>query len=306
MPLKHRTVILAKNEVTYNTDAAPTGTDAVLAENVQWSWDSARLYKRLPTRPSMTGLKSLYGGSLVQVQFEVEVKGSGAAGTAPEVGALLQACGLRETVNASTSVVYTPLNTPASHKSNTIWVYEDGLCIKLTGCRGNVSLNAAVGNAARMTFTMTGHFASRTDISLITPTYDSTVPPISIGMASLAFDSFAAKVTKFDALAKPGNLIQSDGFGEIRITQREVMGSFDPEQELVAAYNWISKWQSSGAYAFASGTVGGSAGNRWGLVMPAITYTEIGNGDRDGILTHDVKFEARESSGSDEFTLTYT
>ena len=63
----------------------------------------------------------------------MELAGSGTAGTAPRYGALLQACGLSETIVASTSVTYAPVSSAFS--SATIYFNNDGIRHILTGCR---------------------------------------------------------------------------------------------------------------------------------------------------------------------------
>ncbi|MCK7495178.1 MAG: hypothetical protein MZW92_31855 [Comamonadaceae bacterium] len=58
----------------------------------------------------------------MQLTFDVEIKGSGAAGTAPELGVLLKGCGFGETVVAVTSVTYAPaprVRTRASPSTST-------------------------------------------------------------------------------------------------------------------------------------------------------------------------------------------
>lgn len=309
--LKNLTVIGVKTEVTYNTDPVPTGAaNAMLVENMEWSFDSARLYERNPIRSSLAPLKPLYGGTLMSVKFDVEIKGSGTAGTAPEIGPLLTACGMSETVVAVTSVTYKPSSTVSTHKSVTIYIWQDGTLIKMTGCRGTVSGSGEVGQAGKLSFMFVGHFVSRTDVAIATPTYNAQVPPILLSIAFVV-DSYSAVITKLGwdmgiELAKPGNIAAADGYGEIRIADRKLSGSFDPEQTVVATYNWITKWQTGAAAALDSGLAGTVAGNRWKVTMPAVTYVDLSNGDKTGLLTHEVKFQGMESSGDDEMSLAFT
>jgi hypothetical protein len=145
---------------------------------------------------------------------------------------------------------------------------------------------------------------------LPTATYNSTVPaPVIAGAFSL--DSYAAVVSKVDVdwgieIAKPDNLSANDGYGEIRITGRNVTGSVDPEATLAATYDWITKWKSSAAYALATGPIGSTAGNIYAVSLPAVSYSEVSSGDREGILTRELKFTAAESSGDDEVSLVFT
>lgn len=309
--LKNLQVILAKTEVTYNTDPTPTGgANAILVENPSWSFDSARLYERKPIRSSLAPLKPLYAGALVSLKFEVEIKGASAAGTAPEFGPLLTACAMAETIVGGVSVTYKPTSPTANHKSLTFYVYQDGVLVKITGARGKVSCSHKLGEAGRLTFEFIGHFVSRTDVSIASPTYSSIVPVPLIGIPFVV-DSYSGVINKLDwdlgnEIAKPGSIAASDGFAEIRIISRKTMGSFDPEQVLAATYNFVTKWNTGAAVALDSGLCGSVAGNKWKVTFPAVTSTEIGNADRDGILTHDVKFMAAESSGDDELSFAFT
>ncbi|HKQ24090.1 MAG TPA: hypothetical protein VJT81_06575 [Burkholderiales bacterium] len=308
--LKQLTVILAKVESTYNVDPTPTGAaDAILIENPSWSLDSARRFERQPVKASLAPLKSLYGGSLMTISFDVEVKGSGAAGTPPELGVLLRGCGFAETIIGGTSVEYKPASSAL--KSITIYYFEDGIRRVVTGARGNCNFNGEVGGPGKFSFTFTGHYSAPTDVALPTPTYDSTVPSVWLGMSSFLVDSFAAVVTKFafdmgNEIAKPGTIVAADGYGEIRITRRNITGSLDPEQTLVATYNWINKWQTVATGAFTTGTLGSVAGNRYLITMPALTWSSLSPGDKEGISTFEAAFEARESSADDEVSILYT
>lgn len=308
--LNHRSIILLKEEVTYNVDPTPTGAaNAVLVENLSWSFVESRLYERQPTRTSQGKVKPLYGGTLIQIKFDAEIKGSGAAGTAPEIAAALRSCGLAETIVASTSVTYKPASS--AHKSCTIYLYRDGKRIVATGCRGQLSGVLEVGAAGKLSFTFTGHFVAETDQALVTPTYSSQVPPVLIG-APFVFDSATPALTKLDfdlgiELARPGDITKSDGYGEVQITSRKVMGGFDWEDVLVATYNFVSKWQTGAAVNLTSGVVGGTAGNRYQVTFPAATYTELAPGDKSGIATRDLKFHAAETAtGDDEISLSFT
>lgn len=303
--LKNLQVICAKTESTYNTDSVPTGAaNAMLVENPEWSFDSARLYERKPVRSSLAPLKPLYAGALMSLKFDVEIKGASGAGVAPEFGPLLTACGISETIVGATSVTYKPLSTVSTHKSLTFYIFQDGVRIIITGARGQVSGDSNIGEAGKLHFTFFGHFVSRTDVAMTSPTYSSIVSVPLIGIPFVT-DSFSAVIRKLswdlgNEIAKPGNIAAADGFAEIRIASRKLSGSFDPEQTLAATYNWVTKWQTGAAIALDSGLAGSVAGNRWKITMPAVTYTELGNADQSGILTHDLKFQGLETAATDD------
>ena len=307
--LVNRTVITAKIESVYNTDPVPTGAaNAILVEKPSWSNEGARMVERPAVRSTLASLKPIYAGSLVGIKFSCELKGSGAAGTAPEIGVLLRACAMGETVVASTSVTYKPVSS--SIESCTIYFYDDGTLWKATGCRGNASFSLDTGGKGMVDFSFTGHVSGPTDVALATPTYNATIPPPIIG-ASFSVDSYSAVIAKlaFDlgnTLAKPANMSASDGYAALQITKRDIKGSFDPEHSLVATYNWLSKWRASSSGALATGTIGSTAGNRYAVSMPAVFYRDIAPGDREGVRTLAVGFGAAESTTDDEVSIAFT
>ena len=307
--LVNREVILAKIEATYNTDAAPNAAaDAVLVEEPSWANEGLRMIERPAVRQNIGMLQQVYAGRLETVTFSCELKGSGTAGTAPEIDALLRMCGYGVTTVANTSNTYAPVST--GHESGTIHYYQDGTRHILTGCRGNVSFNLETGNKGMAEFTVTGHAAAVTDVALPTPTYDSTVPPPVLA-AAFSVDGFSAVINalSFDTsntIAMPPDISAADGFGEIQITQRDINGTFDPEHELVATEDFLGNFTSGKSMALATGTIGSVAGNRYAISMPAIYYRDVSPGDRDGVRTLELPFGAVESSGDDEVSIAFT
>lgn len=149
------TAILAKVEATYGTDATPTGTDnACLIRNVNINPLVAQNIDRALIRPYFGGSEQLVGTSYVELSFEVELAGAGAAGTAPAWGPLLRACGFAETVTAASRVEYTPVSTAI--ESATIHYFDDGLKHIMLGARGTVVLDMTLGQIPVLRYTMRG------------------------------------------------------------------------------------------------------------------------------------------------------
>lgn len=305
----NREVILVKEEVTYNLDPVPVeGVDAVLVENPTWANEGLRMNERPAVRSSIGQLQHVYGGSLMSVTFDIEMKGSGTAGVAPEMGVLLQACGLAETVVAVTSVTYEPASV--GHKSVTIYYYQDGTLIKLTGCRGNVNFNLEVGAIPKASFTMTGHATTVTDVALASPTYDAIVPAPFIA-AAFDLGGYAGVIgaLTFDLgaeLSMPPSPNTTDGYGEVRIIKRDVNGSFDPEHQLVATQPFDADLRAGTAMTLSTGAIGATAGNILTISHPSIYYRESAPGDRDGIRTLDLTYAAVESTTDDEVAIAFT
>jgi hypothetical protein len=302
-------IILFKVESTYNTDATPAVGDAVLVEGLQWDNRGARMNERPAIRSSLGQLKQVYGGTLVGFRFDVEIKGSGAAGTAPEAGALLQCCRMSETIVGGTSVTYKP-SSGAAPKSGTLYYYEDGKLWKITGVRGEKKGRASAGGRGILSFDMTGHIFTESDSALVSPTYDTTVPPVFLG-ATFAVDGYAATIEALswelgNVVAMPPNVNAADGYGEIIVAGRDVKGQINPESVLLGTYDFRNKWKTNAQGALDTGVIGSVAGNRWRVQMPAISYREISPAERERVRCYDVGFGAAESTTDDEISLIYT
>lgn len=280
-------VVYFKTEVTYNTDPTPTTTDAILVRNVQMSPEGARMNARGAVRASIGQLQEIYGGQLKRITFEVEVKGTTAAGVAPEWGPLVEACGFEETIVAVTSATYNPES--AAHESGTMYYYEGGVKLHiLTGCRGTFRLATDAGGIAFFYFDFVGHYTEPTDVSIPAPTYDATVPRAAVGMA-ISINGVTAIIAKSwewslnNVVAMPPSIAATDGYGEILITSRDIRGQTVIETELDAVIDVDALWSAGTKFAWGSGTLGSVAGNRVVVSTPSsstyLTNTTLGEAD---------------------------
>lgn len=307
--LVNREILLAKVETTINTDAVPVAsTDAVLVEEASWSMEGLRLVSRDVVKSTLNPEQQLYAGSLRKVSFKAEFKGSGAAGTAPELTALLQGCALSETIVGGVSVTYEPAST--GRKTITIYYFQDGLRYILTGCVGTVGFTIETGGKIMCEFEFTGHSSAPTDVALPSGTYDSTLP---IPLINIPFTvgGFAGKIQNFsfsmgNEIATPDDLSSSDGYGELTVTKRNVTGQINPEHDLVANKDWETELRSGTASVLSIGSIGSVAGNIIDFDMPAIYYTGASPSDRSNIRTLDMPFAANENTGDDEVSIALT
>ncbi|WP_160153342.1 phage tail tube protein [Microbulbifer sp. ALW1] len=304
--LVKRELILAAIEATYNTDATPGGADAVLVEDVSWSYAGARMVDRNAVKATLGQFQRVFAGTLMEVSCTAELKGSGTAGEAPEADVLLRACGLGVEVTAGTSVAYAPAST--AHESATIYFHEDGSLYKLTGARGTASLNLETGNKGMASLTLTGHVTGPIDAPLPVAVYDASVPPPVIG-AAFSVGGYAAVISALsldlgNTIGTPPSMSAADGYSEIIISDRDVTGSFDPEATLVAAQDFHGDWRNGVTKTITTGAIGSTAGNRYQLDIAEAYYSELAPGDREGVRTYDISYGA---AGDDSaFTLTFT
>lgn len=308
--LINREVILAKIETVYGTDSVPVAaTDAVLVENIGWSNEGLRMNERPAIRANIGTLQQVFGGTLRGLTFDIELKGGGGAvDVPPEYGPLLRACAIGETIDPAVDVQYAPVSI--GHESVTIYYFQDGIRYILTGCVGNVSFSLETGGLGKMSFTMVGHSVTPTDIALPSPTVLTTVPvalinvPFTIGGFSAVINAL-----NFDVGNTVGNVPDMsavDGYGQIRITKRDVAGSYDPEGEVIATDDPHIDLVNGASLVLTTGVIGSVIGNRYKIDMPAVVYRDLSPGDREGVRVYDIPFGAAESAGDDEFTLTTT
>lgn len=305
--LTEREVILLKLESVYSTDPTPTpADDAILVRSPSWAHEGARMADRPIVRSTLDTPKKIYGGALRSVSFEAELKGSGTAGTPPEISQALRACGLAETDGAS-DVVYQPAS--ASLESCTIYYYEDGKRKILTGCRGNVLINLSAGEIGIASFSFTGHMGTDSDEALPTPTFDATDPETVKGLSmTLNGTQHAIQALTMDTantISTPPDVNSADGYGQVRITKRDVNGTINPEDVLLATEDFVADWKASTERAIDSGLIGSTAGNQYRLQIGQAAYREVNQGNRDGVRVADLVYGAGINAGDDEFTLTF-
>lgn len=312
--LEVRKVLLAKLESTYNTDPTPTASaDAIQVENLKYAFTNQKMGDRPEVSPGLHTFQQIYGQSLMQLTFDMEVKGAGSAYSAsvlPEIHVPLRICGIGAaivtTVGAET-VTYTPAES--SHASATFYLYHDGIRYIITGCRGDCKVKIATAEKVVMSFTITGHWNAKADVALATPTLDTHAPPVARGQ-SFAIGGYSAVIATLEfgfnnKLAMPPSINATDGFDEIVITGRDVSGSFDPTLALVATKDFDALWRAGTTGALATGAIGSTQYNKVTFSMPVVYARDIGFSDRDGVSVVNYSFGAAISAGSDEVTILF-
>jgi tail tube protein len=307
-------VILAKIEVTYNTDPVPVAaTNAVLVQNVAFDNVPIRMVDRPAVRANVGHLQRVFAGQLGKIKFDVEIKGSGTAGTIPELSPLLRAVGLLETVNAGVSVLYAPRST--LYESITLYWYEGGRKLhKLTGVRGNMTMKLTAGGIALMSFELTGHVLNPTDQSQPAPTYITKVPAPVLNMA-VSLGGVTAIIAREwtlnlgNKIALPPSIAATDGYGEIQITERDITGQFIMDAELASVIDLDTQLSAGTSFTFASGQLGSVAGNKFAAASSTngMYWMDRNFGAQEAMRVRTMPYGMVESAtGNDDITLTFT
>lgn len=314
--LTRRRVIAAKVEAVEGTMEAITLTDSgILATNVKFEPNFNQVDRNVMLN-TLSNMAPVMGSRSVGISFSAELKGAGAAYSAtikPAVGVYFRGSGMLETMvltAGSESATYTPASTGVV--SLTIWVYEDGLIKKAKGCRGSYKISGKTGDIVTADFTFTGVFDSVIDGTMISPTFESTVPPVLLG-SSLSLDAVTTMVADSFSIDL-GNQVQlrssfgsADGYMSALITGRKPTGTLDPETTLVATYDFIGKWKSGNQAALVIGPVTAPTGlyNKFTITAPKCVYTKVGESDRNGIMVSDLAYSLVMNTGDDELSIAF-
>lgn len=302
-------LIVVAAESTYGTDATPGGSDAVLVREIDFTPIQADTVSRDLIRSYLGNSDQLLANTRVELTFEVELAGSGTAGTAPKYDAILDACGMAGTVVSSTSVTYAPVSD--SFASCSIHVYADGIRHIMTGCRGTFSISASVGEIPVISFTMTGIYNAPTDTSTPSATYSNQDTPKVFkagNTTSLSVLGYAASLESF-SFDVANEVLYRELVGSsksVDITNRAPEGEVVIEAPSLADkdYFTVANNDTTGSITFQHGQ---TAGN---IVTFTAPNCDIGNpsySDSDGIIMLNLPYVAVPgSSGNDEVSIAYT
>lgn len=265
-------------------------------------------------RHSMAG--GVMGKKKVSIQCKAAMNLAAAADTAPKLGKLFKVCGALETINTSTSVVYTPSAVKDEGNSITatikiVFVATSGNALILTakGCMGNCVISMDdLGKPLVAAFTFVGAFVSIADgTALVLTSPDTSIPPAIIGSAVTAAAA-AQQIGKFSL--DFGNEVQLDydpsdttGYLAAYISKRRPKMMMDPKTKLVASDAHYTRWAAGteSVISVATAVVGGF---KWTVGAPKAQLKANKFADRNDEIVYDQEFELHESSGNDEWTLT--
>ena len=308
--------VLAKVEATAGTAETLASADMFVAQNVQITPNFANNMNEgltgLPDRElGATGMQT------ATISYDVILKGSGTAGTAPGWRDSIMACGASETIVGGTSVTYKPAAAESYYTFGCIYPGLGGagedILFRLAGCQGTCKLSWKSGGFFLASFTQTGVWVAPSDSTMLSvPTWDTSVPYAFMGAAmtfhavgSLAFETFEFDLGNTVEIRPNAN--SSSGALTGQITSRRPVGSVDFEQEKLATFNLFTRATANTTGAIDM-TASGTAGNLIDLSLPKVRFFGPGLGARAGALLSTAQYEAVRSgnAGLDTYSLILT
>lgn len=297
---------LFKQEVTYGVSAVPTGAaNAMILSNVSYEPLAGADVEVERLKPYMGHQGILLTGDYIRLRADVDLTGSGTAGTPPPFGPMLRCCGMKEVITAGVDVQYSPVSK--LFESGTGFFNDDGVNHVMLGTRGKVTGQLTPGQVPRLSFELLALLGTISDTALPTIVDTAWIDAIPVNKAnttvSLHGYAGACEGLTFDLgnVVEPRMLINQES---IRQTGRKATGSVIFEATTLADKNWLQtvRQHATGVLAAQHGTV---AGNIVKVDGPKTQIARLTYGATQGIRNNTLLTIYRPNAGNDELVLTF-
>lgn len=302
MPLLTRKrVMAAKAEGTDGTAETLSASEAVMnVYDTNFAGDLP-VFAREGQGASFSKRKSVQTTQAGTVTFASDIIGGSSAPYWASV--LLPLCGFV----GGTGDAYTP-STAQTGGTGTIGVYQDGLLKRIAGAMGKVRFVFTDGEPLRAEWEFMGKYVAPSDTAILAPTYETTIPPRFAG-ATLTIGAYTPLISNLtieidNEIKLREDVTDATGFKTAVIVNRRVVVSMDAEADLVANYSAYATLLA-GTTAVLDLTVG-TTGNQLDIDIPVLQLVGVEDGDREGLVTHNLTFEAQRNAaaGDDEIVIT--
>lgn len=309
MPIYYRKmVLLAKIETTYATDPTLTGAlNAILAKNVSISDMEGNDVSRDLVQPNFGNQPSIPADLHVTLEFDTELAGSGAAGTAPAWGPLFRAAGCAEVIAAGTSVTYSPITDNVESVYLKFWMGATLHALK--GARGTGKLTFNAQGIPMVHWKFWGLYTPPSEVAAAVPVFTAWKKPLIVNKANTQFtvNSVALVMRNFSLdLANPVEprmLVNSES---IQLTDHKELIEFTAEAVPVTTMD-IHGLANSQATVPVSLIHGATAGNILTLAAPTAEFQRPGGySNSQGIAERGLKMLALPNVGNDQWSLVAT
>lgn len=301
--------LLAKIESSYGTDPTPAAaTDGILATNVSLAPMEGQDVDRNLEQPYFGASEMIPVGLYATLTFDVELAGSGTAGTAPGWSVLMRMCGNAATVTNGVKVEYSPITD--APESGTIYFAIDTVRHVMKGTRGTWTILVNAQGIPVIRFVMTGLWEAPTTQSKIAPTLTgfkvpkvatkANTPTFTIGGTAFVLRSFELAL---------GNEVQPRlliGYEGIHIVDRAESLRATVEAVALATYNpfTIAQAQTKKVIQLIHGT---AAGNIVTIDIPIAQQKRLsGYSQEQNIVEWPLEFTPLPDAGNDQWKITLT
>lgn len=302
-----KTLVFAKAESVYGTPVALVAADAIQTHGLKIMPLEGSTVKHDFDGQTFGNDGDVHVGTHVKVEYDVELQGSGAAGTAPKFGTLLKACQMSETIVLATSVTYEPASDGTD--SLTKYFQLDGQRHALRGARGTYQIKLDSQGLPYLHFVFTGLWVTPSSIADIVPDFTgwqrarpvtfANTPTITLHGITAPYKSFSYDhkntVEHFD---NPGEEM-------VEIVDRKPDGQISLLAPAISAKDYFTTARSDtlGAMTVVHGTVAGSIVT---FSAPRVQLLQPKYGEDKGRAMLEANLSFVRDVGDDEMSLAFT
>jgi len=315
--LTRRTVLWAKRETTYGTDPAMTGSDAMLAYDIDFQ-PAGEVLERPVLRDTLSPIAHVIGLKEQSLTFKTELKGIGGVGATVglngfELDDLLSGVGFNTGVYSGTATTYSLVSAENSLGSVSFRMYMDDANLhKMTGARGTVKLNMKAGNYGELEWNFKGLYVSVASATNPTQTSLTTLQPPIVYNSSFQIAGFspvcsAAEIDLGNDIVRRDSLNASAGVDSFRLTGRKPKISFDADAVAESSNPFWGDWEGGIVDTFGI-TIGSTANNKIDI-SGYFEYSQNKYGDADGVRKFDCEaalVSSNVNTGNDELTIKFS
>lgn len=303
--------VWAKKETTYATDATPTGAaNGVLTRNFSMKpVETDRLDRNLD-QLIFGAQSSVPSNERMTMSYEVEIAGSGAAGTAPAWMELLEACGMAvPTLSAGVDAAQQFALAGVAASSLTQYGYWSDQLRKMVGGVGSFTMDFTAGAYPFFGFSWLGLIKPASPFATAAPGATDLTrwkQPVEVNTDNTSFslDGYAAKLRSLKLDAGVNTAIRNlVGSRYARRGNHAMTGTAEIEAPALATKDYIAYLRSGVTVPIAM-QHGTAAGNIVELDIAKAQITDIGESKEDDILMWTVALTCTVDGGSPDLVIT--
>lgn len=305
---------------------AAVAGDAIRAEEITLNFASGESNRRPTGLAAMGTNKTFIGGLEGSLTAKFPLKGSGVTGdlTPPDFAQALIACHMTESVIGAAPIIshdYTPSNAVPTTFDVTVQVPEiaggDSYTVVLTGCVGNLTLEAERNGPVFAVCEFKGVFAEPLNVAAL----DATGLDVSLaqkfkgttvdlhGFTSLIIEGFTFDMGN-EIVMRP-SMTADDGFIGAILTARAPSGTLNPEIPAASDFDPYTVMTAETLGVLDFGPVGAVAGNIMTLTFPQAQIVGVNLVERAGMLVGDLALDFHEAlsatgGSSDDVKISFT
>lgn len=302
-----KVAVFAALELVYGTAVALTSADAIRTHEAKFTPFAAQVIERKLDGAAFGNAGSTHSGAHCEIEFDVEMAGSGIVGTAPAYGKLFKACQMVEMITAGTSVIYAPASSGTD--SLTLWFQLDGQRHAMTGARGTWSIKFDSQGIPYFHFKFIGQWVDPITTADMAPDFAGFTTPRPVSYAYTPKIELFGLASVYKSFSYDhGNDTQFfDDPGEqfVDIMDRSPKGSVSLRAPALSTKNYflIAKEDEVGPLKLVHGM---TAGNIVTFNAPTVQLKEPKYGDDKGRAMIEANLDFTYIDGDDEMSLAFT